>query len=430
MNVLPEARPDWLRRHRKTVVLAALTAVAYVAAINRAQPFVWLVPALLVATLATGFLWPRWLVRGLAVSRSGPTRAEEGQVIEFRIEVDNRGWLPRFMVELVDRLPFVGLADPDGRGADKVLGLLAYLPGQKRQQFTARIPCEKRGFYHLGPVGLASSFPLGLAEARRTADDSMRTLTIYPEVFNILALPLRGAPSQIHRGGYLLPEGAGAAEFAGLREYRRGDNPRHVHWPTTARLNELMVREFEPLASACLTLALDQSPAANTGLGRDATFEVAIRIAASIARLACSQSIRTRLAGNGRRSLSGLPGIGDRHFQSILDELAVIDADGVTPYARLLDDLGPQCVRGETIVVFLSGSAAAWDETLRALSTLRARQLHLFAIVFDTPGFVPVSAPPPATAADAGTMTAALLELGAHCLTVRHGDDLVRLFNA
>lgn len=426
----PEAQTDWLRRHRKTAVLAALTAVAYLAAINRAQTFVWLVPALLVATLATGFLWPRWLVHGLAVSRSGPTRAEEGQVIEFRIEVYNQGWLPRFMVELVDRLPFVGLADPDGRGADKVLGLLAYLPGRRRQQFTARIPCEKRGFYHLGPVGLASSFPLGLAEARRTADDSIRTLTIYPEVFKILALPLRGAPSQIHRGGYLLPEGAGAAEFAGLREYRRGDNPRHVHWPTTARLNELMVREFEPLASACLTLALDQSASANVGLGRDATFEVAIRIAASIARLASSQGIRTWLAGNGRRRLNGLPGVGDRHFQGILDELAVIDTDGATPYARLLDDLGPQCVRGETVVIFLSGNAADWDETLRALTTLRARQLHLFAIVFDTPGFAPKSAPLAAIPADAAEMTAALLELGAQCLRVRHRDDLVRLFNA
>ena len=98
------------------------------------------------------------------------------------------------------------------------------------------VRCEQRGFYRLGPVGLASSFPLGLTAARIAADESIRTLTIYPEVFAILALPLRGAPSQVHRGGYLLPEGAGAAEFAGLREYRRGDNPRHVHWPTTARV--------------------------------------------------------------------------------------------------------------------------------------------------------------------------------------------------
>lgn len=424
-----EARPDWLRTHRKIAILAALTAVAYLAAINRAQPFVWLVPALLVATLATGFLWPRWLVRGLTVTRSGPVRATEGEAIEFAVSVENHGWQPRFMVELVDRLPFVGSADPEGRGGDQVLGLLAFLPGRRRQQFAVRVACEKRGFYQLGPVGLASGFPLGLTEARTTAADSIRTLTIYPEVFAILDLPLRGAPSQVHRGGYLLPEGTGAAEFAGLREYRRGDNPRHVHWPTTARVNELMVREFEPLASACLTLAIDQSAAANVGSGRDATFEVAVRIAASIARFACGQNIRTRLAGDGSRSLRGLPGSGDRHFQSILDELAVIAADGATPYARLLDDLGPQCVRGETVVVFLSGTAGDWDETLRALSTLRARQLHLLAIVFETPGFAPPGNPLAATPADAATMAAALLDLGAHCVTVRHRDDLVRLFN-
>ena len=135
-------------------------------------------------------------------------------------------------------------------------------------------------------------------------------------------------------------------------------------------------------------------------------------------------------AGRGRLRLSGQPGVGARHFQGILDELAVIDTDGATPYARLLDDLGPQCVRGETVVIFLSGNAADWDETLRALTTLRARQLHLFAIVFDTPGFAPKSAPLAAIPADAAEMTAALLELGAQCLRVRHRDDLVRLFNA
>jgi uncharacterized protein (DUF58 family) len=190
-----------------------------------------------------------------------------------------------------------------------------------------------------------------------------------------------------------------------------------------------MVREFEPLASACLTLAIDQSATANVGTGRDATFEVAVRIAASVARFACGQSIRTRLAGDGSRSLRGLPGSGDRHFQSILDELAVVAADGATPYARLLDDLGPQCVRGETVVVFLSGTAAGWDETLRALSTLRARQLHLFAIVFDTPGFAAANRLLDERPADPATMAAVLLDLGARCLTVRHRDDLVRLFN-
>lgn len=87
-----------------------------------------------------------------------------------------------------------------------------------RNAGNSKVPAfrEKRGFYRLGPVGLASSFPLGLTEARFTRNEGLQTLTIYPDVFAILALPLRGAPSQIHRGGYLLPEGAWSRRVFGL----------------------------------------------------------------------------------------------------------------------------------------------------------------------------------------------------------------------
>ena len=419
----------WLAARRKIFVLLGLTLIAYASAINRAQTFLWVIPALLSATLITGFLWPHWLVKQLTVNRSGPTRAEEGETIEFRVTVENRGWLPRFMVELVDHLPFVGLSDPSSGNQAKTLGMLAYLPGQKQEEFIVPVLCEQRGYYQLGPVGLTSSFPLGLTEARFTRAESIQYLTIYPDVFSILTLPLHGAPSQIHRGGYLLPEGAGAAEFSGLREYRRGDNPRHVHWPTTARLNELMVREYEPLASACLHIILDQAAESNIGLGKASTFEYAVRIAASLARAACAQSIRTRIAGDGQHALRGLAGSGDGHFQGILDQLAVVACNGTTPYAQLLGEIGPHCVRGETVVIFLSGKTTRWPDTLKALATLQARQAHLFAIIFDQPTFLNKDTPHSGMLGNHATMTAGLLELGAHCITVRQGDDLVRLFN-
>ncbi|UCV08597.1 DUF58 domain-containing protein [Dechloromonas denitrificans] len=415
----------WLTLRRKAIVLLALTVVAYLSALNRDQSLPWAIGALLGATLLTGFLWPRWLVRRLSVTRRGPSRAEEGETIRFRVEVSNPGWLPRFMVELVDRLPFVGLADPEQGGGEKVLGVLAYLPGRRTSAFDVPVLCEKRGHYRLGPVSLASCFPLGLAEARLRRNDGVQALTIYPDVFSILGLPLRGAPSQIHRGGYLLPEGAGAAEFSGLREYRRGDNPRHIHWPTTARLNELMVREYEPLASACLSIVLDQAAESNVGLGKESTFEYAVRIAASIARYGCTQSIRTRLAGAGGQTwLQGQPGTGDAHYQGILDQLAVVDCDGVTPYARLLDQVAQTTIRGETVVIFLAEQTARTRETLHALTLLRAKQANLFAVIFDRDSFTAAG-----PAGDNAQLTAALIELGACYVPVRRGDDLVQLFN-
>lgn len=417
--------PSWPSRHFKPLVLLALTLAAYLVALNRDHALPWAIAALFSATLITGISWPHWLVKRLSVTRTGPERAGEGDTITFHVEVKNHGWLPRFMVELVDRLPFVGAADGTASQGEKMLGVAAYVPGGGKRRFDVPLLCEKRGFYRLGPVGLASSFPLGLVDARQSRQDGVQTLTIYPEVFPIVALPLSGAPSQIHRGGFLLPEGAGAAEFSGLREYRHGDNPRHVHWPTTARRNELMVKEFEPLASACLHIVLDLAADANLGKGRHSTLEYAIKIAASVAKYATANSIPTRLSGQGARPLYVPAGTGDHHYRSMLDELAVRDADGATPYAGVLENIALDCQAGETVLIFLSHPEAQSATVFQALALLRTRGAHLLAVDFERKSFLPDS--PPAIARQLAV--ADLLELGVHCISIRNGDDLLARFN-
>lgn len=414
---------DGLRRHARLIVLCGLIAVAYLAAINRAQAFPWATAALLSATLLTGFAAPHWLVRRLSVARRGPVRAEKGETVLFQVEVHNAGWLPRFMVELMDRLPFVAAVEQHRIGAHRI-GLLTRLPARQTSHFEIPVLCEKRGYYQLGPIGLASSFPLGLAEARQTRNEGVQSLTVYPDVFDIVALPLHGAPSQIHRGGALLPEGAGAAEFSGLREYRRGDNPRHIHWPSSARLNELIVREYEPLASACLSIVLDQSEKSNIGRGKESTFEYAVRIAGSLARHACMQCIPTRLSGHGRMLLQIPATSGETHYGRILDQLAVVEADGGRSYADLLRETADQAARGETLVVFVNDEAMTAGALAEILANVRARQLHLLAVLFAGASFRGQRVSP-----GAAPGVAALIEAGAQIIRVRQGDDLLRLFN-
>lgn len=428
------SRFGWQERYFKPLVLGLVTLLMYWAAINRSQALPWAIAAMLSATLVTGLLWPRWLVGQLSVVRHGPARADENETIVLNVEVINRGFLPRFMIEVSDVLPFVGLDAGAVNSGEMRLGVATHVPGGGIRKFELPLLCEKRGLYRLGPVGLVSSFPLGLVEARQSRNDGVQHLTIYPAVFPIATLPLHGAPSQIHRGGYLLPEGAGAAEFSGLRDYRRGDNPRHIHWPTTARLNALMIKEFEPLASACLHVVLDQCVEANVGCGKRASFEVAIRIAASIARYACDHNIPTRLIGEGAdgRSLSIPSGTGGHHYQSILDELAIVAADGAHSYATVLEKAAVDCHHGETVVVFLSELPTSLAETLQTLALLRARGAHLFAVVFERGSFLAPGDGGDACSHEAGTanLMATLHALGATALPVCCGDDLVKLFNS
>lgn len=409
------------RRIAMPLVLAGITLVAYFSALNRSQPLIWAVAAVLSASLVIGFAWPHWLAGRLAVRRSGPDKAAEGKVINLSVTVENRGWLPRFMVEVVDRLPFVG-AGEGRRPGDVSLGLIGYIPGLGRRDFEVSLVCEKRGLYQLGPVGLSTSFPLGLAEARRAGKEGSSTLVVYPEIFPIAACPLQGAPSLIHRGGHFLPSGTGAAEFRGLREYRRGDNPRHVHWPTSARLSQLMVKEYEPLASPCLYLVLDLAADANVGQGKHATLEYAVKIAASLARLACDNGMPVRLAGHGKQALD----LGEAHFGEMLERMAVIDADGETPYQSVLDKVAGDCLAGETVVVFLAEPLERALDTLQSLALLRARGAHLLAICFERSSFLTADG---GASVSESPLFAGLLDLGAQVVPVRRGDDLMRLFN-
>lgn len=422
-----DALLGWLVRHRPALVLAGLAVTAYVGALGRGETMLWSIAALLAATLLVGVLWPHWLVRQLDVERRGPSRATEGEVVRFRVALANRGRLPRFTVEVVDRLPFVAAARGDDGPGETVLAIVGHLAGGATRALDVEVRCDKRGEYRLGPVELASTFPLGLAEARQRRPDTEHTLVVYPQLFPITSLPLRGTPSLIHRGGLLLPETAGAAEFCGLREYRRGDNPRHIHWPTSARSNQLMVKEFEPTASACLCLALDLARESNIGRGRDAAIEVAIRIAASVARHAIAHGIPFRIAGTmAVRDIDTWPGTSPQHFRDALETLAVIDGDGRTPYASVLARVGATLVPGETVVLFMAEPETRMQQTLDAVALLRARGAHLWAITFDRPSFTGL---PERSEQSADRLAAGLLGLGATHLPLGRGADLVQAFN-
>ncbi len=144
-----------------------------------------------------------------------------------------------------------------------------------------------------------------------------------------------------------------------------------------------------------------------------------------MAKYASANSIPTRLIAEGKRSLYLPAGTGDHHYRSLLDELAVVDSDGAIPYARVLEKAALECRAGETVLAFLSQPATQSAEILQALALLRGRGAHLLAVIFEQESFLTDGKPAETGALSEGS----LLELGAHCLHIRKGDDLLVLFN-
>jgi len=163
------------------------------------------------------------------------------------------------------------------------------------------------------------------------------------------------------------------------REYRSGDSLRQIHWRSTARLGELVVKEFAEEDQPSLTVALDLETTSSVGQGKFSTFETAIRLAASLSYYATNKSIPFRLVG---ASPKWTPPVMPLSWWASLTYLAKTQNDGQTPLAVVLGGLPPV----PFLVVLVS---RPYPTLARALTKLRQRGGQTLAIFITLDGAMP-----------------------------------------
>ena len=89
-----------------------------------------------------------------------------------------------------------------------------------------------------------------------------------------------------------------SSQVIGTRDYRPGDSLRQIHWRSTARTGELIVKEFADDQDLSLSVVLDLSEDGSLGEGKHSTFETAIRIAASLGYFANHNNLPFRIVGS------------------------------------------------------------------------------------------------------------------------------------
>jgi uncharacterized protein (DUF58 family) len=141
-----------------------------------------------------------------------------------------------------------------------------------------------------------------------------------------------GLTRQVVRGGGRRHPTA-QAEFHGLRAFRPGDSPRWIHWRTSARCGELMIREYEDVPSEDLILVVDPS-------GKDAVLEATIRLAATICWDWCrhkGNQLTLIVTGSKPIVLDGTTS--EEHAFQLLECLALLEAAAETDAANLAQQL-------------------------------------------------------------------------------------------
>ncbi len=174
-----------------------------------------------------------------------------------------------------------------------------------------------RGKYTIGPLQVRVADAFGMVEISRSFQ-STSTLTVTPKVERLPRTPLGGAwlGSGDRRGRTVAAAGD---DDVAPRSYRDGDDLRRVHWRSTARYGELMVRREEQQWHARAALFLDTRAAAHSGSGINSSFEYAVSTAASIGvRLAREQFDTTLVTGQGPAPPGG------PFEDAVLDVLSVV----------------------------------------------------------------------------------------------------------
>jgi uncharacterized protein (DUF58 family) len=154
------------------------------------------------------------------------------------------------------------------------LSIPSLKPGQTVQEHYV-VPAKHRGSFDVGPVKLIRSDPLGLFR-RLQGQGTVEQLLVRPRVHALRSIASGWAKDLDGATSDASPRGSAA--FHALREYQFGDDLRHVHWRTSARTGQLMVRHLVDTRRTQEVIVLD----ARAEIYSTESFEEAVEVAASI----------------------------------------------------------------------------------------------------------------------------------------------------
>jgi uncharacterized protein (DUF58 family) len=337
---------------RKPAIHFSMTGLVYcammlfmgLAAVNTQANLLFGVFGLMVGILLVSFVISRLVLRKLRVRRVLPDHGVVGRMMPVTYEFRND---KRFWPSLS-----VGVAEIDGADGfvrqprcyllHAAAGTVASVPGEW-------FP-KRRGVHHLERYQLTTSFPFGFVK-RATNRRDKDTVLVLPPIGEVSQRLLAMCRSAENTGASMRPRPGGMDEFYGVREFRRGENPRLIYWKRSARTGVLVTREMTQVAPPRLLLAVDTFASDRTP-EEHARIERAIAMSGSLASMALDQGMSVGLVAWSGQWVMMSPDRGKRHRDDLLAALARLPLNTETGIPQLLEHIGGFLTSGTTPVVF------------------------------------------------------------------------------
>jgi uncharacterized protein (DUF58 family) len=320
---------------------------------------------MMLATVIINWRWVASTMRRFEIRRQLPKNITAGDPLTVEIEVDNlHSRRAAWVMSIGDRIERIGGDKSASAWRPRVL--VNHVPARDTRRTSYRALLTRRGRYRLGPLEVSTRFPFGLV--RSTVDvDRIDQLIVFPRMGRLTerwsALERDGDTA---RRAQFQKQQPLEGDFHSLRDWRAGDARRTIHWRTSARRAQLMVRQFEQQRRHDLVLMLDLWQSASPTDEEQESVELAVSFAATVIAEACKHGSGTLTAGIGGREPIWRRGhTSIRLLTDLLEQLAVAEA---SPAPRLPDLLAAAAdeIKPRDHVVLISTHDCNLTEAARA----------------------------------------------------------------
>ena len=356
--------------------LAVIALLFYFFANQTQVGWLYVMTAMAVGLWLAAFFIPRGILRTLALTRrvNGTTLPTElelyvGDPLTVELELKNDSRFPALQLRGEETCP---AAPADDRAQPF---FIPAIPPRSTVTLTYATTCARRGWFDFPPAPIGTRAPFGFFAARRDLPTATGLL-VFPEYRELDRLALfdrQPAPQNV-----FARLGVGG-EFVGVREYRPGDSRRHVHWRSTARAGQLIVKEFAEETQPGLTLALDLRASSLVGNDDNNSLELALKLAATLARYAERRGLPVSVASNSRQ-WPAPPG--PLTWWGLMNYLARAQPGG--------EDSFSDCLKSVHSTTFVAALLSAPDESIiEPLTELHRFGLGVLAVIIDPTQFLP-----------------------------------------
>jgi len=373
---------------------------------------------------AGSWAWTRWLIGRLKIERvARAQRANAGDVFDEYFELFNASRIFAAWVEVSDLSNL-----PNSNGSR----LLTMALGKQKRTYASRIWLTRRGAFALGPTRLTTGDPFGFFRSSVEFAATQR-LVVLPMLFEIESFLF---PPGLLPGGQVIRKKSAdiTPHAAGIRQYVPGDAMKRIHWASSMKRNQLMVKEFEqdPQAQVWLyldaqrgahseiTLPVEETPAQTMLFARrpklqlpPSTLEYAVSAAASLAHYFIKQRRAVGYISAGKHLAVHTADRSERQEAKILETLAFTEADGELSIAALVAAQASQLPQGSSAIIITANAGA---ELLLAIEDLQRRYMRPMVILLDAQSF--------GGQIGASQIAAALTARRIPFCVIRNGDNL------